>query len=75
MMHTFRIQYEDNSYQSFEHIIRVQYFDFDEYVTVQGDEILQHNFPIGKDMYLFAENAKYSASGKNAKFIYVFKEG
>ncbi|CDX02164.1 Hypothetical protein DPCES_2277 [Desulfitobacterium hafniense] len=74
-MYTIKIQYVDNSCQSFEHILKVEYTDgMDETFTVLDNEILQHNFPLGFDLFLFAENAKYSASGRSAKFISVFKE-
>lgn len=72
-MYTFKFFYENNSYQEFEHIIKVEYSIVGMAFTVMGDEILQHHYPTGRDMHLFAKDASYTASGKNVKFISVVR--
>ena len=72
--YTFKFFYENNSYQEFEHIIKVEYSIAGMAFTVMENEILQHHYPTGRDMHLFARDASYTASGKNVKSISVTKE-
>lgn len=73
-MYEFKFVYENNVFQGFDHITKVEYSSVAGSVVVSDAEILQHRFPIGKDMHLFAKDANYTASGKNLKSIAVFKE-
>ena len=72
-MYKFQFLYENKSFQEFEHISKVKYSKFSDF-EISESEILEHNFPIGPDMHLFAKDASYTASGKNLKSISVFKE-
>lgn len=73
-MFTFKFLYENNNYQEFDHIVKVEYSIVGIANVVMEDEMLQHHFPIGRDMHLFAKDASYAASGKNLKFISVVRE-
>lgn len=73
-MYTFMFLYENNTFQEFEHIIRVEYVNAIDEVTVSTDEILKHNFPVNYGIHLFSENANHTASSKNLRTISVTKE-
>ena len=73
-MYTFMFYYENNTFQEFDHIIRVEYVNVIDEVTVSKDEILKHNFPVNYDMHLFSENANHTASSNKLRTISVTKE-
>jgi len=73
-MFKFQFIYNDKSYQEFEHITKVKYFNAIDDVVVSENEILEHDFPVSCDMHLYAEGANYSASCKGLKFISITKE-
>ena len=74
-MYNFLFQYEDGTEHIFNNIFKVEYQDSFSLKVLQGEEMLQGNIPVNHNMNLFAENAKYSVSGKDLKIVSVLKVG
>ncbi|MBA1335905.1 MAG: hypothetical protein HPY66_1723 [Firmicutes bacterium] len=73
-MYTFKFYYADNTFLTFEHIIKVKYGSASTAVEVPENEILSHKFPISYDLHLFSEKASHAVSSKNLKTISITKE-
>lgn len=72
-MYTVMFYYSDKSFQEYNHITRIEYYDVVDHV-VTGDEISTHQFPIQYDKHLFSEKTNYTVSATNVKSIAITKE-
>lgn len=72
-MATFTFFYENGTKNIFEHIERAVYFR-SERITVSGNQLLTHEFSLGRDICLYSTNSNFTVSGKNLSYIEITSE-
>jgi hypothetical protein len=55
-------------------VTRVTYMQDDEEVTVEGDDILTHRFPVAYDLLVCAEDGQSTVSHQGLRAVSVFSE-
>lgn len=73
-MYTFKFIYTDKTYQSYNNIVKVEYSTYHMPVTLTGEEVFSHDYPLSYDLHLFSENKNYKVSHEGLKSIEVEKE-
>ena len=73
-MYTLRFWFDDKHDEEFKEIEKVEYATITQTVSVTGDEIFAHKFPLDRDMHLFSEKTNYIVSHKGLKRIDIEKE-
>jgi hypothetical protein len=61
-MYTLRINYSGGQHRTYDDIVKVEYQNFMEDVTVSGEEILTHKFTPNHDLHLFSKHRNYLVS-------------
>lgn len=75
-MFTFAFQYKNEDFPiEFEHVVRAEYQDGDELVTVAEGEMNSHRFPLDRPIYLFSSEESFCASPRRLRYIQVTDEG
>ncbi len=72
-MYTFEILYDDNTKDTIKNIIKVEYQKATRTVTVTAEEILTHQFPLGRDITLFSKDAQHTINGQKVKRITILQ--
>ena len=68
------IRFNNNTFQNYESIIKVQYsIPMVGQEVVEGENLFSYNYPIGTDLQLFSEKIAYKVSGKDIKEIKIEK--
>lgn len=57
----------------FEHIKRVEYINSSR-ITVSEKDLLTHNFPMNRELYLYSDDCNYTIHGNSLIFIKVQNE-
>lgn len=73
-MYFISFKFNDGHYEEFEHITKVEYATVANQVSVSGDDIFNHKFPLDYNMHLFSEKANYLLSHKGIARIDIEKE-
>lgn len=74
-MFTFAFSYEKEDFPvEFENVTKAEYNEDGLLVTIEGDKILEHRFPVDKTLYLFSEEESFSVSCHRLRCIRVTKE-
>lgn len=73
-MYSFTFHYENDINRLFQHIVKAQYYLGSRLITVSGDELSSHCFPLKSGLHIFSESANYSVSGNQLRFIDIVKE-
>jgi hypothetical protein len=71
---TIKFIYKDDTYLEFNHIIKIEYQGYDKFVLLEGNDILSCKLPSTKDVYMFSENASYTAYGPDVKSVSIVRE-
>ena len=72
-MYSIRFFYNDGSYQDYKGITSVIYSSLDKKITVTGEDLLGHAFPLNRNLQLLGNGSNYSVSCTNLKSIHITK--
>lgn len=73
-MYTFRFFYGTVGTIEINHVTKVEYHSTTKLEIVNGNQILETRFPIGKELYLYGEGFSDTVSGKDLVHIEITKE-
>lgn len=69
------VSYEKGNYYECDNVERIVYNDFvGNEVSVEGDALLSHHFPIGTTLWVHTSTGASSVSGTGVRAIDVYKE-
>lgn len=70
----FIFRYEDGTLLEYEHITEVSYNGHNKLVVVSEEQLADHLFPVGKPLWMRADNKTFSINASNIRSIEVRKE-
>lgn len=73
-MFSLLFRYENNSFQEYSNIKEVFYRTIVDEVTVTGEDIFKHRFPLDRNLHLYSDESSYIISAKGLKEISVTRE-
>lgn len=73
-MYTVDLYYNGGN-RLYEHIIKITYVDtLGNRITVEGDDLFTHDFPLRHNLQLFSSNGSFKVSHENLVAIEITKE-
>lgn len=73
-MYYFCVTYDDGKFIECDGVTSVTYNGFDRQVTVQGDEVGSHCYPLKKDLWLRVNSGIWCVRGDGVRSIQVCKQ-
>jgi hypothetical protein len=63
----------DGTLHTFEHITKIEYNN-SSCVSVSGDSLITHRFPLQKELHLFSDAGCVTFNGKDVRYLKVMQE-